>query len=385
MIFFELAKRNLRLHLFRSILAVLGVIIGVTSITAMGILGAGIVLFISEDLTKVSDTLVVTPHVGGAMGFSTANDRITDRQFEQIKRAAAPSLAVPVYQTSDRMSVGSEETAGIIYGLDPKDMPVFLDIKEGSMLRGSSGAMVGARFAEDNKLKVGSLIGVRDKGTLRVSAILKERGMGFDINPDYGIVVSSKWFQDSYNRKEYDSVIVKVKSLDEIDSTKKAIEKALNRGRETVVDVVDTRKIMETILDSFSRISLFTTAIGGISLVVAGVSILNVMLMSVTERTREIGIMRSIGAKRKEVRRMFLYEALLLGLIGSGIGAVLSVFAGLLVSQVMLQTTRFVFAPSSMIYILYGMAFGVGTCLLSGFYPAWKASDLNPIEALRHE
>lgn len=385
MIFFELAKRNLRLHMFRSVLAILGVIIGVASITSMGILGAGIVLFISEDLTKVSDTLVVSPHVGGGMGFSSANDRITDRQFEQIKRAAAPNLAVPVYQTSDRMTIGSDDTAGVIYGLDPKDMPVFLEIDKGSYLRGTSGAMVGARFAEENHVRVGSLIEVRNKGTLRVSAILKERGMGFDINPDYGIVVASKWFEGAYDRKDYDTVVVKVKSLDQIDATKSAIEKALNRGKETVVDVIDTRKIMETILDSFGRISLFTTAIGGISLIVAGVSILNVMLMSVTERIREIGIMRSIGAKKKEVRRMFLYEAILLGLIGSAIGAVMSIFAGLLVSQVMLQTTRYVFTSGSLVYILYGMGFGIATCLASGLYPAWKASNLNPIEALRHE
>jgi putative ABC transport system permease protein len=82
---------------------------------------------------------------------------------------------------------------------------------------------------------------------------------------------------------------------------------------------------------------------------------------------------------------MFLYEALILGIIGSGIGGVLSIIGGYAVSLVMLQTTEYLFVPSSLIFIVYGVAFGVGTSLVSGLYPAWKASNLNPIEALRHE
>jgi putative ABC transport system permease protein len=109
------------------------------------------------------------------------------------------------------------------------------------------------------------------------------------------------------------------------------------------------------------------------------------MLMSVTERIKEIGVIRSIGTQKREVRRMFLYEALILGLIGSSIGGVLSLIGGYAVSMVMLQTTEYLFVPSSLVYIVYGVGFGLGTSLVSGFYPAWKASNLNPIEALRHE
>lgn len=384
--FFDFARRNVRLHWLRSMLAVLGIIIGVVTIVSIGILGNSLVLAISDSLSTVGDSIIVSPHVGG-MGFGgggSAPELISDRDVEQIRRAVAPLITIPVYSGSSRMKIGTEDTVGVVYGLKSDDIPILLELAEGTYLRGSSSAMAGARFAEQNDIKVGSRITVGDKGSLRVVGILEERGMGFDINPDYGIVVESRWFEDAYGPDGYNLVIVKVQDLTEIDEVKEEIERQLNR-RETVVDVIDTRAILDTILTAFGQISTFVTAIGGISLIVAGVSILNIMLMSVTERIKEIGVLRSIGTKRQEIRRMFLYEALILGLIGSGIGGVLSILGGYAVSLVMLQTTEYLFVPSSLIYIVYGIAFGIGISLLSGLYPAWKASNLNPIEALRHE
>jgi len=384
-LFFEFAKRNVRLHWLRSLLAIIGIVIGVTAIVSMGILGNSLVLAISDNLSTVGDSVIVTPHVGGApVSASSSSERITERQLEQVRRAVAPDITIPVYSGSARMEVGTEDTFGVVYGLRPDDIPVLLEVEEGSYLRGSSGAMAGARFAKENDLRVGSRITIRDKGTLRVVGILKERGMGFDINPDYGIVVDESWYKQAYDQDGYDMVIVKVGDLSRIEAVKEVIEKQLNR-RETVVNVIDTKAILETILDTFGQISTFTTVIGGISLVVAGVSILNIMMMSVTERIREIGVLRSIGTLRKEVLAMFLFEALILGLIGSLVGGVLSLFGGYAISLLMLGTLEYFFVPSSMAYVLYGMAFGIGTSLLSGIYPAWKASNLNPIEALRHE
>lgn len=384
--FFDFARRNVRLHWLRSLLAVLGIIIGVMTIVSIGILGNSLVLSVSDSLSTVGDSIIVIPHAGG-MGFGgggSVPELISDRDVEQIRRAVAPLVTIPVYSGSSRMRIGNEDTVGVIYGLQSDDIPILLELAEGNYLRGSSSAMAGARFAEQNDIKVGSRIAVGDKGSLRIVGILEERGMGFDINPDSGIVVDSRWFEDAYSPDGYGLVIVKVKDLNQIDEVKGEIERQLNR-RETVVDVIDTRAILDTILTAFGQISTFVTAIGGISLIVAGVSILNIMLMSVTERIKEIGVLRSIGTKRQEIRRMFLYEALILGLIGSGIGGALSIFGGYAVSIVMLQTTEYLFVPSSLIYIVYGMAFGIGISLLSGLYPAWKASNLNPIEALRHE
>ena len=385
-LFFDFATRNVRLHWFRSLLAVIGIVIGVVAIVSMGILGNSLVLAISDSLSTVGDSIIITPHAGGmgGMGIGGTDEMLSERKIEQVRRAVAPDITIPVYSGSARMSVGTEDTVGVVYGLKPDDIPVLLELDDGAYLKGSSGAMAGAKFAEENDLKVGSRITIKDKGSLRVVGILKERGMGFDINPDYGIVVEDKWYQQAYGQQDYDMAIVKVRDLSRIEQTRETIEKQLNR-RETVVDVIDTKAILETILTTFGQISTFTTAIGGISLIVAGVSILNIMMMSVTERIKEIGVLRSIGTQRSEVRSMFLYEALILGIIGSVIGGVLSVFGGYAISLLMLQTTKYLFVPSSLIYVVYGVGFGIGTSLLSGLYPAWKASNLNPIDALRHE
>jgi putative ABC transport system permease protein len=108
-------------------------------------------------------------------------------------------------------------------------------------------------------------------------------------------------------------------------------------------------------------------------------------MMSVTERIKEIGIMRSIGAQRKEVMSMFIYEALILGIVGSLIGGALSLLGGYAVSSLMLQTTKYLLVPSSLVSIVYGVSFGIIVSLVCGFYPAWRAANLSPIDALRHE
>ncbi len=208
------------------------------------------------------------------------------------------------------------------------------------------------------------------KGTLRVVGIVQERGMSFDISTDYAVIVSRDWYEEKYSRTDYDSVIVRVEDKEDIEGEKTAIEKALNRNRdEKIVTVMDTRKALDSIFASFGQISMFITAIGGISLVVSGISILNIMTMSVNERVKEIGIMRSIGAERSEVMRLFLYEALILGVGGSVIGGILSFFGGFVISNAMLKTTKFLFEPSSMVNIVYGVAFGIIICVICGIYP----------------
>ena len=397
-IFWEISKRNIRIHMLRSSLAMLGIIIGVVAIASMGILGNSMVQAVSASLSSVGDSVIVMPYVGGGMGFgggggsSSANLMLTDQNYQQIERAVAPNVAIPVHSTSEHMKlgVGSDDIVATVYGIPPdKTKDILPDLEDGDYSNGNSGCLVGSTFAKDHNVKVGSRISIGadgQDGTLRVTGIIKERGMSFDISTDNAIVVTKDWFENTYDvTDEYNEVVVKVTSGDTAD-VKTTIEKQLNRNtKQKTVTVIDSKATLATIYQTFGTITTFVTAIGGISMLVAGVSIFNIMMMSVNERIKEIGIMRSIGTQKREVMSMFIYEAAIIGVAGSAIGGALSLLGGYAISALMLQTTKYLFTVASMISVAEGIGFGVVICILCGLYPAWQAANLNPIDALRHE
>jgi putative ABC transport system permease protein len=400
MIFWEIAKRNIRIHMLRSTLAMLGIVIGVVAIASMGILGNSMVSMVSASLSSVGDSVIVTPYSGGGGGMgqggggggsSSVSLKISDQNFQEIKRVVAPNVATPVYSTSDHMKigVGSDDIVATIYALPTEDVPGIMKLQAGDYNDGNSGCLVGSTFAKDHNLKVGSRISIGtdgSKGTLRVTGIIEERGMSFDISTDNALVVTPEWFENAYDRnKDYDEVVVKVKNGDTA-TVKTNIEKQLNKQKDNkVVSVTDSKATLSSIYSTFGTVTTFVTAIGGISMIVAGVSIFNIMMMSVNERIKEIGIMRSIGTQKKEVMSMFIYEAAIIGVIGSVVGGILSILAGYAVSALMLGTTKYLLTTANALSVGEGVSFGIVICLLCGIYPAWQAANLNPIDALRHE
>jgi putative ABC transport system permease protein len=398
MIFWEIAKRNIRIHMLRSSLAMLGIVIGVVAIASMGILGNSLVATVSESLSSVGDSVIVSPYTGGGGGMmgggggggSSVNLKITDQNYQQIKRAVAPNVAIPVLSTSERMKVGvgSDDIVATIYGVDPQYIPdLKLVLIAGDYNNGNSGCLVGSIFAEDHNIKVGSRISIGsdgEKGTLRVTGIIEERGMSFDLSTDSAIVATQDWFDNTYNRDDYDQVVVKVKEGQDTADVKTIIEKQLNK-RDKIVSVTDSKATLASIYSTFGTITTFVSAIGGISMIVAGVSIFNIMMMSVNERIKEIGIMRSIGTQKKEVMSMFVYEAAIIGVIGSVVGGILSILTGYAISALMLGSTKYLFTMANALSVGEGICFGIVVCLACGIYPAWQAANLNPIDALRHE
>lgn len=399
MIFFDLAKRNLKIHWIRSFLAILGIIIGVLAIASMGILGHSISLLVANLISDVGDTIIVTPHVAAGQGFFgdprvAVMARIPESDVEAIRKVAGSSRVIPVLRRAEEMTFGDESGYVTILGLPAGDIPVLLGINRGLYLRENTpGCLVGHYLAREFGISPGNRIGIGNQSQ-RVSGVLEERGFAVDINPDYAIVVTDRWFFEMYgDKKEYDQVIVKVADISQIDRVKRDIDQRLNR-REKVVDIFDSRDLLRQYDRIYDQILLFLLGIGAISLIVAAVSILNVMIISVTERIHEVGILRSIGASRRDILLMFLYEAMMLGMIGSIVGGILSIVGGYFISQVAIRVmtagTTFgesasVFGPDTFFFIAGGVLFGVIVSTLSGLYPAWQASRMTPIEALRYE
>ena len=251
-----------------------------------------------------------------------------------------------------------------------------------------------ARRSPSNfNLKLGSRIKIgSDSATthpvVRIVGILKERGMASDsVNTDNAIIVSKDWYTNQYGGKDkYPQVNVIVKNIDTITDVEAAIDDKVNTDEKTpAVRISDASSRLSTITSTLETMTTFILAIGGISLLVAATSIFNVMMMSVHERVQEIGILLSIGTEKGEVRRMFLYEAFILGILGAGVGGFMSLVIGYSVVSAMIGTTAYFFLPESIVYIPGGMLIGMVVCVISGLYPAWRASNMDPIDALRSE
>jgi len=410
-IILQLSVRSIRLHFLRSVLAALGIVIGVVAISSMGMMGANMTMSVTEQLSSMANVLVVRADTGGGGGgffagpaggggststvrrsssSTSTKDYLTKDNLDDIIRAVGTAGTVyPLYQDSDKIQVGDNTGRATIYGMRDDDMPTVLTVEDGALPNTAGSIVVGPSFAERQGLTIGSRVTIGDEtqnetvAKYRVVGILKEKGMSMDLNSDNAIIMTEKAYVGLFGGdQEYDQVNVIVSDISTVNETKQAITDQLNRKTD-VVTIQDSSRMLESITSTVGTLTTFVMAIAGISLLVAATSIFNVMMMSVTERIREIGILRSIGTQKAEVRKMFLYEAIILGLVGAIIGAIMSLLLGWLVVLIMVGTTKYFFTFQSLIYVPMAMVIGIVICIFSGVYPAWKAADLDPIEALR--
>ncbi len=374
----ELAKRNLKRQSIRTILAAIGIIIGVIAISSMGILGNTMKLSVTDSFADVGDKLMIYPAPG--------EESITEKQIDQIRKVAGIDEIIPLRSHGDRVEYKNEESFASVYDIKEEGLESLAELEEGRYFKsGSTDCVVGSNIAENLEISVGSKI-VIDDSKLRVVGILKERGLGFDIDTDSGIFTSSEMYEKLYPDEDegYSSTIITVDDINELETVQQDIEGRINR-KDELITVFATNMITESIDGVFDAISLFLMGIGSISLLVAGVSILNVMLMSTMERTKEIGVMKAVGASRKDILKMFLLEALFLGVAASLIGGLLTLGGSYMIISFIMDDSAYILKFSNIIYILEGVFFGVGTSLLGGMYPAWKASRMKPLDALRYE
>jgi putative ABC transport system permease protein len=340
-IFFDLSVRSVRLNFLRSILASIGIVIGVVAISSMGLLGTNMQLQVKDQLSSGADTIVITADAVrmGPPGSSTSSPStssssstgITKTQLSKIKLAAgSTSKIIPIYTTNTEFTLLSTPGRSSVYGIDPDDITKFLTISNGTNIEGINDALVGSTIATNFNLKIGSRIKIgkdtdESRPVVKIVGILAERGMSSDnVNTDNAIIVSNEWYTNQYGGKDvYSQVNVIVKDISTITDVETAIDTKLNTDEnKPAVRISDASSRISSITSSLSSITTFILAIGGISLLVAATSIFNVMMMSVNERIQEIGILLSIGTEKGEVRRMFLYEAVILGILGAGIGGI---------------------------------------------------------------
>ena len=362
-----LAWRNLWRHRVRTVLAMAGIVIGVVAIAAIGMTGTALEYGVTQDLGGLANEVTVFP------GEDNEDDGFTEMQIQQIRRIATGATVVPV--KSDRLEV-STRAGEIDTNVEAMARPSALyTASEGEIpdpLR--SGAVVSSTLAGELDIEVNDAVTVGDR-TYRVRAIYEVQG--FTFGP--GTVVLP---ESALREEPFGSIEIRTESGEASEALAGEIEAQFN-VREEIVQTSTPGDIQEAIGGVFQTLRTALIGIGSISLLVAAVSILNVMLMSTIERRGEIGLLRAVGIRRIEVLRMIIAEALVLGVIGGLLGTVFSMVIGIGINASMFGDATLVLRWESLQFVLMGLAFAIIASGVSGLYPAWKAANDPPVEALR--
>lgn len=359
-----MARRNLLRAKSRSALAILTIVIGVVAIAGLGAFGATFQAAQLDTVGQLGQDVQVSPG-------EDLDGSFDERDVREIERLSGGATVVPVAQQTVRQDGEFLTILGI--GEPGK----LFDAREGSIPDNwRTGALVGSSFAESHDVGPGQQVTV-DGESYRVLAVLEEEGPVSILSPDNGIVVPPS----SIDGDGYDQVLVQAENANEAATLADRIDDEMN-DRQEIVSVFEQSEFIEQTEEIFWQINVFLVGIAAISLLVAGISIGNVMLMSAIERREEIGVLRAVGYRRLDVLGIMLSEAILLGFVGATIGLALSTLATMGVNSLLLDDPL-AFQIGAVQYLAAAFVFGVGISALAGLYPAWKASRKRPVEALR--
>jgi putative ABC transport system permease protein len=365
------ARRNLSRNRLRSGLAALGILVGVVAIASLGIFGNVLAVGADNALGDIGTQVIVTPNADAGLG------SIDDRTVTEIDRVTGDVTVVPLKTDGGLVQRSGDSAAAQIYGI--QNPASIYTAAEGRLpQRHRQGAIVGAGLADSLELRVGDSIDVASD-SYRVIAVLAEVESFTPVSPNGAVMLPEN---EVGSGDGYQQVIVQTETGSAATASATAIEETVN-ARQQQVEVFELSSIVDEIDEFFSLLSAFLIGLGGISLFVAGISILNVMLMSTVERREEIGVLRAVGVSRGSILRTMLFEAALLGLIGATLGVVVTV---LLVAALYLATPvelGIVLDPTNVVYLVAAFGFGVLISVVSGLYPAWKAANERPVDALR--
>jgi putative ABC transport system permease protein len=397
---FILALRAIRRNLLRSFLTVLGIVIGVAAVITMVTLGDGATRVVTEQISSLgSNLLTVRPgqRLGAGFGFLGApNFKVEDAEAI-AGQISGVRVVAPTVNRSVTVVAGANNWATSITG---SSVDYFSagnwKLAEGRLFNeseeraGKAVCVIGNTVKRElfgNQDPIGSEIRVK-QFACEVIGLLASKGqsaMGSD--QDDTIVMPLRTVQRRLaGNTDVRAIMVSVKDEVSTDKVKKQIEQLMRERRklsdneDNNFSVFDTRQIAETLTGTIRVMTTLLGAVAAVSLLVGGIGIMNIMLVSVTERTREIGIRLAIGALEREVMLQFLIEAVVLSAFGGLVGIVLAIAASAGLAQLM-QVPFLFNAGINLLAFFFAAAIGV----IFGFFPARRAARLNPIDALRHE
>jgi len=394
-----LALRELRRNVMRSVLTILGIVIGVAAVIIMVTIGEGATVQVKQQIAGMgSNLLMVTPGKRLGPGQSTGNIPFKQADADAIAREISSLKAVaPVASQSIKAIFGNQNWSTQVTGTDNSYITVTnRSIKSGRPF--TDGEMrSGAAVCIAGETVIRKLFGGQDasgekirlqKLSCEVIGIFEAKGqstMGTD-QDDIVVIPLAAYQRRIAGNQEVGLIQISVQDGVSTEKVQKDIEQLLRARRhlspsdDDNFNVMDMKEIAKTLAGTTQMMTALLSAVAAVSLLVGGIGIMNIMLVSVTERTREIGIRLAIGALENEVLMQFLVEAVVLSSFGGIIGIVLALAGSIWLAGIM--KVPFVFnAGIVLIAFLFSAAVGV----IFGYFPALKAARLDPIEALRHE
>ncbi len=396
-----LAVRTIRRNLLRSTLTILGIVIGVASVITMVTLGKGATAQVTSEISKLgSNMLQVRPGLGfrgpGGARSEAPPFKIVDADaiWDQVTGLEA---VAPLASKNVRAVYGNENVVTTVYG-STDDFLLVRDwtleagrtFTQSEQHAGKAVCIIGATVKKElfgGAGAIGSIIRL-DKTAYTVIGLFKSKGAStFGHDQDDFVLVPIKTFHRRIAGNN-DVTAIMVSALDGVstDKVKNDIElllrerRRIQEGEDDNFNVRDMKEIVSTLTGTTNILTSLLGAVAAVSLLVGGIGIMNIMLVSVTERTREIGTRLAIGALEREVLLQFLVEAVMLSLFGGLFGVVLGLLAAGLGSR--LLNVPFVVSVG---VILLSFLFSGAVGVVFGYFPARRAAGLDPIEALRHE
>ncbi len=405
------ALRGLQANKLRSSLTILGVLIGVAAVVSLMSIGQGVQASINQSISSLGTNLIyVRPGSTVESGVRTAQGSAVTLTMEDAAALADPvsapavALVSPQQNTFGQLIAGGQNTAAQVYGVTPEfqdisrmEMADGEFISERDILAKSRVLVLGSTVATTlfpDASPVGQSIRVNNQPFKVVGVLKSKGGTGFG-SQDEMVIAPITTVQTRLSRGRTASgassvqvINVQATSDKDVEAAKEQIATILRERHRIVGDDDFTVTSLQDLLQAISQVTLVLTvflgSIAGISLLVGGIGIMNIMLVSVTERTREIGIRKAVGAKRNDILLQFLVEATTLSLVGGVIGLLFGWGVSRLIGRIPMggQTIPAVVTPE---VALLALSVSVVVGLFFGIYPAGRAAQLNPIEALRYE